>query len=384
MGVLANYPIGLAAAMGHNFYFTFTVCGAAAVGGLALGWQAALAAVFVAGILFLFLTFIGLRELLLNCVPLPLKSGIAAGIGLFIGFIGLQWSGLVVSAPGTLVKLGELHSPPVLLSVFGILVIAFLLSIRLKGGILFGILLTITLGIPLGIIQYHGIASMPPSIEPTFFKLDFVALFTHKHFIEVILVFLLLNLFDTVGTLIGVTKQAGFLDKEGKLPRGNKALQADASSAVIGSVLGCSTVTSYIESSAGVTAGGRTGLANMFTAFLFLLAIFFHPLVQAVGEGVKTDSGAVLYPAIAPALIIVGSFMIRHLKDIDWDDITDSIPAFLAAIAMPFTFSITEGISWGIISYCFLKLVSGKYKDVHWIIYLFAVIFILRYIFLVF
>jgi AGZA family xanthine/uracil permease-like MFS transporter len=382
MGILANYPIALAAAMGHNFYFTFTVCGAAAIGGLGYGWQAALAAVFIAGIIYVLLTFVGIREKLLNFVPAPLKSGIATGIGLFIAFIGLQWAGLIVSAPGTLVKLGDIHSKPVLLAVFGVIVITFLRALKINGAILYGILATIGLGIPMGIITFHGIAAMPPSIEPTFFKLDFVALFSHPAFYEVIIVFLLLNLFDTVGTLIGVTKQAGFIDKEGKLPRGKQALRADAFSAVIGSVLGCSTVTSYIESSAGVTAGGRTGLANMFTGGLFLLAVFFHPLVKSVGEGYVTPDGLTLYPAIAPALIIVGSFMMQHTKDIKWEDPTDAIPAFLAAIAMPFTFSITEGISWGIISYTLLKLFTGKGKEIHWIIYLFAVIFILRYIFL--
>lgn len=382
MGLLANYPIALGAAMGHNFYFTFAVCGSAAMGGLAFGWQAALAAVFVAGSIYLLLTFTGIRELLLNLVPVPLKHGIASGIGLFIAFIGLQWSGLVIASPGTLVKLGDIHSTPVLLSILGVLFIAILMARKVKGAILFGILATITLGIPLGIINYYGIVDWPPSISPTFLKLDFQGLFSHPKFIDVIFFFLFLALFDTIGTLIGISEQAGFLDKDGKLPRGDKALQADAGSAVIGSLLGCSTITAYVESSAGVAAGARTGLANMFTAVMFLLAIFFLPLAKSVGEGFPISEGVKLYPAIAPALIIVGALMIKNIKNIDWNDITDSIPAFLTVIAMPFTFSITEGISWGFISYVILKAASGKAKEVHWLIYLLAVIFILRYIFL--
>lgn len=383
MGLLANYPIALAAAMGHNFFFTFTVCGSAAMGGYAFGWQGALAAVFIAGVIYFLLTLVGIREKLLNVVPLPLKFGIAAGIGLFIAFIGLEWSGLVVDAPGTLVKLGDIRSPAVLLSVFGILLIACLMALRIQGAILIGIIATIVIGIPIGIVQYQGIVQLPPSIEPTLLKLDFGALFSHPNFLDVVFVFLFLNIFDTIGTLLGVSQQAGFLDKEGKLPRANKALQADSVSAVIGSLLGCSTITSYVESSAGVASGGRTGLANIVTASMFLLAIFFFPLVESVGKGFALPDGSIIYPVIAPALIIVGSLMIKSIKDIDWENITDAIPAFLAAIAMPFTFSITEGISWGFISYVILKLAAGKGKSIHWLVYVFAVIFVLRYIFLV-
>lgn len=383
MGLLANYPISLAAAMGHNFYFTYTVCGSVAMGGLGFGWQGALAAVFLAGVIYLLLTLIGVREKLLNMVPKPLKYGIASGIGLFIAFIGLQWTGLVVTAPGTLVKLGDIHQPAVLLSILGILLIAGLMARKIKGAILISIAIITIIGIPLNIVQFYGIAAMPPSIEPTLFKMDFNELFTHRRFIDVIFVFLFLNLFDTIGTLLGISQQGGFLDKEGKLPRADKALQADSLSAVIGATLGCSTVTSYVESSAGVAAGARTGLANVFTASLFLLAIFFYPLVKSIGEGYKLSDGTIIYPIIAPALIIVGSLMMKNIKELDWDDITDSIPAFLAAIAMPFTFSITEGISWGFISYVILKLLTGKGRSIHWLVYTFAVIFILRYIFLI-
>lgn len=383
MGLLANYPISLAAAMGHNFYFTFTVCGSAAIGGLEFGWQGALAAVFLAGVIYLLLTLIGVREKLLNMVPKPLKYGIASGIGLFIAFIGLQWTGLVIASPGTLVKLGEIHEPAVLLSVLGILLIAGLMARKVQGAILISIAIVTIIGVLLGIVKFYGITAMPPSIEPTFFKLDFQALFSHPNFLDVVFVFLFLNLFDTIGTLLGVAQQGNFLDEEGKLPRADKALQADSLSAVIGSTLGCSTVTSYVESAAGVAAGARTGLANMFTASLFLLAIFFYPLVKSIGEGYKLTDGTIIYPIIAPALVIVGSLMMKNIKNLDWEEISDSVPAFLATIAMPFTFSITEGISWGFLSYVILKLLAGKGKSVNWLIYVFAVIFILRYIFLV-
>lgn len=383
MGLLANYPISLAAAMGHNFYFTYTVCGSAAIGGLEFGWQGALAAVFLAGVIYLILTLIGVREKLLNMVPTPLKYGIASGIGLFIAFIGLQWAGLVIASPGTLVKLGEIHEPAVLLSALGILLIAGLMARKVQGAILISIAIVTIIGMLSGIVKFYGIAAMPPSIEPTFFKLDFHSLFSHPNFLDVVFVFLFLNLFDTIGTLLGVAQQGNFLDEEGKLPRADKALQADSMSAVIGSTLGCSTVTSYVESAAGVVAGARTGLANMFTASLFLLAIFFYPLVKCVGEGYKLTDGTIIYPIVAPALVIVGSLMMKNIKELDWEKISDSVPAFLAAIAMPFTFSITEGISWGFISYVILKLLAGKGKTVNWLVYVFAVIFILRYIFLV-
>ena len=382
MAVLANYPIALGAAMGHNIFFTFTVCSVTA-GGLAFGWQAALAAVFCAGIIYFLLTLIGIREKLLNGVPNPLKQGIACGIGLFITFIGLQWSGIIVGNPGSLVKLGDIHSAPVLLSIFGLLVTSILMSLRIRGAILFGIIITIALGIPFGVVQFYGIVNMPPSISPTFLKLDFNGLFAHKNFIDVIVIFLFLHIFDAIGTLIGVTKQAGLLDAEGKLPRGQKALLADSTSAIIGSLLGCSTITPYVESSAGVSAGARTGFASVITSLMFLLALFFSPLIKSVGEGYHVSPELTLYPVIAPALIIVGSFMIKNIKDIDWDNLTDAIPAFLTAIIMPFAFSITEGISWGFISYTILKVATGQGKNIHWMIYLFTALFIARYIFLI-
>ncbi|MEW5822041.1 MAG: NCS2 family permease [Cyanobacteriota bacterium] len=382
MGIIANYPIALAAAMGHNAFFTFTVCGSATIGGLGFGWKGALAAVFIAGIIYFLLTLVGMREKLLTIVPLPLKYGIASGIGIFIAFIGMQWAGLVVPAPTIMVTMGDVQSPPVLLAIFGLLLMATLMALKIRGSILIGILATIIVGLPFGLVQINGIVAMPPSIAPTFFKMDFQELFSHPNFLDVVFFFLFLNIFDTIGTIIGVGQQGGFLDKDGHLPRSDKALQADSCSAVIGSVLGCSTVTSYIESSAGIAAGARTGLANLFTALMFLVALFFFPLVESVGKGCPGPGDTTLYPVVAPALIIVGSLMIKSIKLINWDEITDAIPAFLACISMPFTYSISEGVSLGIISYTILKLATGKGKEVNWFIYLIAFILILRYIFL--
>lgn len=381
MGLVANYPIALAAAMGHNVFFTFTVCGAVAVGGLGYSWQAALAAVLIAGLLYLGLTVVGVREKVMTVLPLSLKHGIAAGIGLFIAFIGFQWGGFVRGNPATLTTLGDVHQVVFWLTLIGVLVIAALMAMRVKTAMIIGVLVVYLLGLAFDIVAFEGIVSMPPSLEPTFLKFDFVALFSDPHFLEVIFIFLFLNLFDTIGTLIGVSSQAGFLDQQGNLPRADKALQADASSAVVGATLGCSTVTSYIESSTGVAVGARTGLANVFTALLFLLSIVFFPLIHSIGNSYMLN-GVALHPVIAPALIIVGALMIKSLKEVNWDDMTEAIPAFLVCVTMPFTFSITEGISVGVISYVVIKAFSGKSSSVHWLLYVFAAIFVLRYLFL--
>lgn len=381
MAFLANYPIALAPAMGHNFYFAFTVCGAVAAKGLGYPWEVALGAVFISGALFILLSFVGFRVKIIDAVPSSLKSAIAVGIGLLIALIGLQWSGVVVDNPGTLIGLGDLSSGPVVLSITGLTIIALLLALRVPGAILLGIIATALIGLPFGIVKYFGVVSKPPSVLPTFMKLDVLAVFRQADFLSVIFVFFFLDLFDTIGTLIGVSEQAGFL-KKGKLPRAKNALLSDAVGTVSGAALGTSTVTSYIESAAGVSVGGRTGFSNLITAFLLLISVFFYPLVRMVGGGYQTPQGAVLYPVIAPALIIVGSYMMRVVKKIEWEDVTEAIPAFLTMIVMPLTFSITEGIAFGFISYAFVKLVSGRGKEVHWIIYLFAVLFIMRYVYL--
>ena len=378
MGVLANYPIALAPAMGHNFFFVYAICL-----GMGIPWQIALAANFISGLIFLTTSLFAFREKLINAVPLSLKHAIAVGIGLLIALIGLEWSGIVVAKPGTFIGLGNLKSPPCILTIIGTLFIAALLVKRVKAAVLLGILLTTLLGLVMGIVEYQGIISKPPSLTPTFMKLDLKGLLSGGiNILSVMFILFFLDLFDTVGTLIGVGEQAGFIDKNGKMPRANKALLCDAVGTVGGTILGTSTVTSYIESAAGVSSGGRTGLSNIFTSLLFLLALLFYPLVKMIGGGYQIEEGAFLYPVIAPALIIVGSMMISNVIKINWHDYTESIPSFITLLIMPVTFSITEGIAFGFISYSLLKMISGKAKEVNWLIYIFSGLFILRYLFL--
>ncbi len=377
MAFLTNYPIALAPAMGHNFYFTYVVC-------LTLGiiWQEALGAVFIAGLIFIALSVTGLREKVMDVFPAPLRNGIPVGIGLLIALIGLEWSGIVISHPVTYVTMGDLHSKYTLISIFGLVLIAFLLAIKFRGAILTGIIGCAVMGLILGIVEFKGFISSPPSIDPTLFKLHIPNLFSNLEFITVIIVFLFLDMFDTIGTLVGVGQLGGFM-KEGKLPKAKNALLSDAIATSTGALLGTSTVTSYIESSSGISAGGRTGLTNVVTAILMIAAIFFTPIIQMVGAGIDVGGGKFLYPVIAPALIIVGSMMMTNVKIINWDDYTESIPAFLTIIIMPLSFSITEGIAFGLISYSLLKIFSGKAREVNWLIHLISILFIARYIWLV-
>jgi len=381
MALLANYPIALAPAMGHNFYFAFTICGSAAMGGLGYSWQIALGANFISGMLFVVLSTFRFREAIINAIPDSLKHAISVGIGLLITLVGLEWAGIVVGLPGTLIGLGNLKSAPVLVSIFGILSVSVLIARKVRGAILWGILLTTLVGSMAGVVKYHGILSLPPSLEPTLFKLDILGVFRQIDFITVIFVLFFLDLFDTVGTLIGVGTQAGFV-KGGKLPKAGRALLSDAIGTVGGTLLGTSTITSYIESAAGIQAGARTGLSNIVTAILLICALFFYPLAKMVGGGYEVSKGVYLYPVIAPALIIVGAYMIRGVTGIRWDDPTESIPAFLALISMPVTFSITEGIAFGFISYTLIKALTGRYREVPAILYIFAGLFIIRYAFL--
>ena len=376
MGLFANYPIALAPAMGHNFFFAITVATI-----MQIPWQTALGATFISGVLFLILSIFGLRETIINAIPISLKNSIAMGIGFLIALVGFEWGGIVVDNPGTLVALGDLTSPPVVLTLFGLALISILMALKVRGSIIIGILATALLGLPFSLTTFHGVFAAPPSISPTLFKLDIIGA-VNLGVLSVIFVFFFLDLFDTIGTLIGVSEKAGFIDEDGKLPRARRALLSDATATVFGALLGTSTVTSYIESATGVAEGGRTGLSNVVTATLFILALFTYPLVKMIGGGYQVSEGVMMYPAIAPALIIVGSLMLSGVKKIDWEDVTEAIPAFLTIIIMPITVSITEGIAMGFISYAVLKLVSGKGKEVHWLLYTFAVLFILRYIFL--
>jgi adenine/guanine/hypoxanthine permease len=371
MALLANYPIAVAPAMGHNFFFAYSV-----VIGMKVSWPIALGAVAIAGLVFTATAGFGLREKLITAIPASLKHAIAAGIGLLIATIGLEWAGLIVGAPGTLVTLGNLHSRAVLLALLGVALTAVLMARRVPGALLWGILATTLVGLPLGIVRYQGFASLPPSIAPTLLKLDVARALT-TGMVAVVFVFFFLALFDSVGTLVGVGEQAGLL-REGTLPRAREALLADSIGTVVGACLGTSTVTAYIESGAGIAAGGRTGLASLVTAALFLAALFLHPLVRMIGGG-YAEGATTLYPVIAPALILVGTMMIGGLRHVAWDDPTESIPAFLTLIVMPLAVSITEGIAFGLIAFAGLKLATGRAREVHPLIFIFAALFLVRY-----
>ena len=375
MAFLANYPIALAPGMGQNFYFSYIV-----VLTLGYSWQETLGAVFIAGLVFILLSTVGLREALMNILPNCLKNSIPVGIGLLIALVGLEWSGMVVSHPITYVTLGDLTSTPTLLSIFGLLVMAILFALRIRGAILIGFLLTAVAGLIIGIIEFKGVFASPPSLAPTLLKLEIPNVFVNPELITVIFVFLFLDIFDTIGTLIGVSRPAGFM-VNGKLPRARQALLSDAVATSAGALLGTSTITSYIERTTGISAGGKTGLTNIVVAILFLLAIFLNPIVQLIGAGHEIG-GITVYPVIAPALIIVGCMMFKNIVNIDWEDYSESIPAFLTLLMMPLTFSITEGISFGVISYVLLKVIRGKARKIHWLLYLIAILFVARYIWL--
>ena len=376
MGLLANYPIALAPGMGHNFFFTYVV-----VLTLGYSWQQALGAIFISGSLFILMAFWGFREKLINSLPGSLKSAIAVGIGLLIAMVGLQWSGIVVDDPATLMGLGDLTSPPVLLSILGLTVMSVALTLKFRAGILLGFIVTLLTGLATGMVTYTGIVGGIPSLTPTLFQLD-IGGALQTGMVSIIFIFFFLDLFDTVGTLVGITQEAGFIREDGTLPRARQALLADAIGTVSGTLLGTTTVTSYIESSSGVSAGARTGFASIVTGILFLLAIFLSPLLRMVGGGIEISEGVRLYPIIAPALIVVGCYMMKNVRYIPWDDFSEAIPAFLTMVMMPLTFSITEGIAIGFISYTLLKTVQGKLREVPLLISVFAVLFVLRYIFL--
>ena len=372
MGFLANYPIGVAPAMGHNFFFAFTVVAARGT-----PWPVALGAVAIAGTVFILTAGIGLRERVIVAGPDSLKHAIGAGIGLLIALIGLEWSGVVVDSPGTLVTLGPLTSPPVALALGTLALMAVLMARGVTGALLIGMLVSTAAALALHLTSFGGLVAMPPSLAPTLLKLDVAGALTPA-LIDVVFVFFFLALFDSIGTLIGIANRIGLV-RNGTFPRARQALLADAIGTVVGAGLGTSTVTAYVESSTGVAAGGRTGLTSVVTAVLFLLALFFHPLVRTIGGGYTSGSGPVLYPSVAPALVLVGALMADSVRQIRWDDLTEAIPAFLTMVTMPLAVSITDGISFGFISYSLLKLATGRAREVHWLVYLFAVVFLLRY-----
>ncbi len=382
MGLVARYPIALAPGMGENFFFVFSVA-LVKVGGETVGWESALAVVFISGILFFALTVFKIRQMILEAVPASLRNAIAVGIGLFIAEIGLMHGGIiVVDRISLLPKLGDLSSPPVFLSIFGLLITAGLLLRGFRGAILWGILIMTGLGLLVGVVQYKGIVALPPGDFSVFFAMDFSKVFTHPEFITLILVFLFMDMFDTLGTLVGVSEQAGFIKENGELPRANRALLCDAAGTVAGACMGTSTVTSYIESASGVTAGARTGLANLVTGLLFLVALFFSPLVSMVGAGWQipgSDPAVFLYPITAPALVLVGVMMMRNVLKIDWNDYGEAIPAFLTILGIPLAFSISDGLAFGFISYPLLALLGGRAKKISPLLFVLALLFFLRY-----
>jgi adenine/guanine/hypoxanthine permease len=375
MGLIANYPIALAPAMGENFFFAFTI-----ILTMKFSWQAALAIVLVEGLLFLLITSFKIREMIIDAIPHSLKIGMAIGIGLFIAFIGLKWAGIVVNNPATGVSLGNIRSAPVLVAIAGVFITVAYIARNMKGALLWGILTTTLVGLATGVVEFQGVVNLPPSLSPVFAKFDF-SQFLNANFIAAVIILLYMQLFDTIGTIIGIGENGGFL-KEGRLPGVGRVLFVDALSASIGAVFGSSPVSAYIESNTGVHAGGRTGLSNIFTAALFLIALFFSPIVQMIGGGYKVAEGVYLYPIAAPALITVGFFMLKSVQKLDFSDLTETLPAYLTMVAIPLSYSISDGIAVGMVSYPVVKLLAGKYREVSPLMYALAVLFVLRYVFL--
>ncbi len=361
MGLIANYPIALAPGMGLNAYFTYAV-----VKGMGVPWQVALGAVFVSGLLFVALSFMKIREAIVNALPMSLKMSITAGIGLFLALIALKNAGIVVANPATYVGLGDVREPAALLAFVGFFTIVVLDYYRVRGAIIISILAVTLISAALGMSQFHGIVGAMPSLAPTFMQMDFKDLFT-AGMVGVIFVFFFVDLFDSTGTLVGVSHRAGLL-VNGKLPRLKKALFADSTAIVAGAALGTSSTTAYIESASGVSAGGRTGLTAVVVGVLFIACLWFSPLAASVPAY-----------ATAPALLYVGVLMIRGLAEIDWNDITAAAPAFLTAVFMPFSFSIADGIAMGFISYAVIKLACGKAKDVPYMVWIIAVLWALKF-----
>jgi AGZA family xanthine/uracil permease-like MFS transporter len=365
MGFYANWPIAMAPGMGLNAFFAFTV-----VGALGFTWQQALGAVFISGVIFLILTVTGVRRWLVAGIPHSMRSSIAAGIGLFLGIIALKNAGIVVSSEATSITLGHMTEPAPMLAMLGFFIIAALDSLKVTGAILIGIIVVTVISIVLGISPFGGIVDTPPSIAPTFLQLDIMGAIG-VGIVQVVLVFVLVEVFDATGTLIGVAKRAGLLEEGGHTnPQLGKALLADSSAIVAGSMLGTSSTTAYVESASGVQAGGRTGLTAVVVSMLFLLALFFAPL-----------AGSVPAFATAPALLFVACLMARELVDVDWDDITEAAPSALTAMMMPFTYSIANGLAFGFISYAALKLLTGRGREVHAATWLVAGLFLIRFAF---
>ncbi|MFB6802673.1 NCS2 family permease [Peribacillus butanolivorans] len=362
MGLVAKYPIAIAPGMGLNAYF------ASVVGAQGLSYQTVFGTVFIAGLLFLLISVTSLRKMIIDAIPNSLKYGITSGIGLFIAFIGLKNAGIVVPNDSTMVTLGDLHQPGTVLALAGLFITLILMARKVKGAIFIGMIITAVIGYFIGLLNFNGVLSVPPT--PVFFDIDISGVFTNSLY-SVVFAFLLVTIFDTTGTLIGVTEQAG-LTKDGKIPRAKKAFLGDAIATTIGSLFGTSPSTAYVESSTGVAAGGRTGLTATVVAILFAASIFFSPLISAISS---------VSAITAPVLIIVGCFMMEGLAKVNWKMFDDAFPAFAIILTMPLTSSISTGIAIGFITYPLMKLFSGKGKSVHPLIYIFGLIFLVQLIF---
>ena len=365
MAIFAKLPFGLAPGMGLNAFFVFSVCL-----GMGYSWQFALTAVFIEGILFILMTITNIREAIVNAIPKNLRYAIGGGIGLFIAFIGMQNAGIIVNDNATLVALGDITSGSALLAVIGLVITGVLFALNVRGAMLIGILATTLIGIPMGITEFKGVVSMPESVEPIFCKFEWDKIFT-LDMLVVVFTFLFIDMFDTVGTLIGVSTKAKMVDEKGNIPHLKQAFMADAIATTAGAVLGTSTTTTYVESASGVAQGGRTGLTAFTIAVCFAVALFFSPLFLSV-------PGA----ATAPVLILVGMLMMEPVRNIDFDDATEAIPSFICLVMMPLAYSISAGILLGMIAYVLINMICGKFKKLTPTMYILAILFILKYIFI--
>lgn len=365
MAFIGKLPFGLAPGMGLNAFFVYSVCM-----GMGYSWQFALTAVLIEGLIFILLTVTNVREAIVNAIPLSLRNAIGAGIGLFIAFIGLKSAGVVVDDPATLVALGDVTSGSALLAFIGLIITGFMYARNIPGAILIGIIITMLIGIPLGVTEFRGILSTPESVEPIFCKFEWSQVLTIDMLV-VVFTFLFIDMFDTVGTLVGVCTKAKMTDEKGNIYRLKEAFMADSIATTIGAILGTSTTTTYVESAAGVAQGGRSGLTALSVAGCFAIALFFSPLFLSIPAA-----------ATAPALIIVGLLMLEPVKNIPFDDFSESIPAFVCMLTMPLTYSISNGILLGMIAYVLMNMICGKFKKLSPMMYILAILFILKYIFI--
>ena len=363
MALIGKLPFGLAPGMGLNAFFVYSVCM-----GMGYSWQFALTAVLIEGLIFIVLTLTNVREAIVDAIPMRLRNAIGAGIGLFIAFIGLKSAGVVVDDGATLVALGDITSGSALLAFIGLIITGFLYARNVPGAILLGILLTMVIGIPLGVTEFRGVVSVPESISPIFCKFEFDKIFS-VDMLVVVFTFFFIDMFDTVGTLVGVCTKANMIDEKGNIQRVKQAFMADSIATTVGAVLGTSTTTTYVESAAGVAQGGRSGLTAFVVGGCFVVALFFSPLFLSIPSA-----------ATAPALIIVGLLMMEQVKNIPFDDFSESIPAFVCMIMMPLTYSISNGILIGMITYVLMNVICGKFKKLSPAIYVLAILFVLKYI----